>query len=226
MYDWEISGNFLLEQIFSHYSKVSRLGPVNTTQNLNQWIPGRISLEVNRPEHESHQSPPSEIKKENSHSVYCTSSVEDNVFRCFLSINLHATRWYEVQCTEFVTNSYAHHTHRFLAMPCEQPEGKPFLLSSDSCVSLFKCVLSINDIGTQTVSWITGARCRPSLHIMRRPLLFPAAKFIAHALYIRSFRWFGSFCYSLPGIESGIALFNCENIFFSIYTEQKARIWQ
>jgi len=67
-----------------------------------------ISLEVKRPEHESHQSPPSEIKKEHSHTLYCTSSVEANVFRCSLSINLHAARRRGIQCTEFVTNSYTH----------------------------------------------------------------------------------------------------------------------
>ena len=164
------NGNF-----FSHYSKMSRSGPVNTTQHLCQWIPGIISLEIKRPEHESHQSPPSEIKKENSHALYCTSSVEYNVSRCCLSMNLHAPTRCGVQCTDCVTNSYTQHTHRLFAMSCKQLEGNPLLFFSDSCVSLYKRVLSINDIGTQTVSWITGACSRPYLHIMRRSLLFPAA---------------------------------------------------
>jgi hypothetical protein len=186
-------------------------------------VKAAISLEVKRPEHESHQSSLSEIKKERSHALYCTSSIEANMFRCYLSINLHAARRCGIQCTEFVTNShtyqqlhsttstltnsythqqphsptttltnshtrqqlhspiatlinsYTHHTHRFLATSWKQPEGNPFLLSSDSCVSFFKRVLSINDIWTQTVPWITGACSKPYLHIMRRSLLFSAA---------------------------------------------------
>jgi hypothetical protein len=154
---------------------MSKSAPVNPTQHPSQWTLGNISLEVKRSEHESYQSPPSEIKKEHSHALYCTSSAEDNVFRCCLSITLHAARRCGIQCIEFVTNSYTYHTHRLFATSCKQPEGNTFLLSSDSYVLLFKGILSINDIGNQTVPWITGACSRPYLHIMRRSLLFPAA---------------------------------------------------
>ena len=78
---------------------MSRSGPVNTAQHLSQWIPRIISLVINRPEHESHQSPPSEIKKENSYSL----SVENDVLRCCLSMNLHGARGCGVQCTVCVS---------------------------------------------------------------------------------------------------------------------------